>query len=86
MPELEELSRRGRWLAISSVASSGAGHVGGSFSAMDLLFGLGRRYTSPRYKPGDLATIFDWNGLQQFGWVLQLTSSTGTIDVIPRLE
>jgi transketolase len=32
--ELEALARRGRWLAISSVAYSGAGHVGGPFSAM----------------------------------------------------
>jgi transketolase len=38
--ELEELSRRGRWLAISTVAYSGAGHVGGPFSAMDLLVAL----------------------------------------------
>jgi transketolase N-terminal domain/subunit len=38
--ELEALSRRGRWLAISSVAHSGAGHVGGPFSAMDLMVAL----------------------------------------------
>jgi transketolase len=38
--ELEALARRGRWLAISTVASSGAGHVGGPFSAMDLLVAL----------------------------------------------
>src|ERR1700741_4939884 len=38
--ELEALARRGRWLAISSVAYSGAGHVGGPFSAMDLLVAL----------------------------------------------
>jgi transketolase len=38
--ELEALARRGRWLAISSVAYSGAGHVGGPFSAMDLLIAL----------------------------------------------
>jgi transketolase len=38
--ELEALSRRGRWLAISTVAYSGAGHVGGPFSAMDLLVAL----------------------------------------------
>src|SRR5258705_8418140 len=33
--ELEQLAQRGRWLAISTVAGSGAGHVGGPFSAMD---------------------------------------------------
>ncbi len=38
--ELEALARRGRWLAISTVARSGAGHVGGPFSAMDLLIAL----------------------------------------------
>jgi transketolase len=38
--ELEALARRARWLAISTVASSGAGHVGGPFSAMDLLVAL----------------------------------------------
>ncbi len=35
--ELVALARRGRWLAISTVARSGAGHVGGPFSAMDLM-------------------------------------------------
>jgi transketolase N-terminal domain/subunit len=38
--ELEELSRRGRWLVLSTVAGSGAGHVGGPMSAMDLLISL----------------------------------------------
>ena len=38
--ELEALARRGRWLAISTVAKSGAGHVGGPFSAMDMLIAL----------------------------------------------
>jgi transketolase len=38
--ELEELARKGRWLVISTVAGSGAGHVGGPFSAMDLLVAL----------------------------------------------
>jgi transketolase len=38
--ELEMLARRGRWLAISTVAGSGAGHVGGPFSAMDILVAL----------------------------------------------
>src|SRR6201994_744936 len=38
--ELEALAQRGRWLAISTVAKSGAGHVGGPFSAMDILIAL----------------------------------------------
>jgi transketolase len=38
--ELEELAQRGRWLVISTVAGSGAGHVGGPFSAMDLMVAL----------------------------------------------
>src|ERR1700741_5511520 len=38
--ELEELSRRGRWLVLSTVAGSGAGHVGGPMSAMDVLVSL----------------------------------------------
>jgi transketolase len=38
--ELERLARRGRWLVISTVARSGAGHVGGSLSAMELLIAL----------------------------------------------
>src|SRR6201991_4967556 len=38
--ELEALARKGRWLAISTVAGSGAGHVGGPFSAMGLLGAL----------------------------------------------
>jgi len=38
--ELEMLARKGRWLAISTVAGSGAGHVGGPFSAMDILVTL----------------------------------------------
>ena len=38
--ELETLAQRGRWLAISTVAGSGAGHVGGPFSAMDILIAL----------------------------------------------
>ena len=37
--ELEALARKGRWLAISTVAGSGAGHVGGPFSAGE--FGRG---------------------------------------------
>jgi transketolase len=38
--ELEGLARKGRWLAISTVARSGAGHVGGPFSAMDIMIAL----------------------------------------------
>jgi transketolase len=38
--ELEALAGRGQWLAISTVAASGAGRVGGPFSAMDLLVAL----------------------------------------------
>jgi transketolase len=38
--ELEGLARQGRWLAISTVAKSGAGHVGDPFSAMDILTAL----------------------------------------------
>jgi transketolase len=37
---LAELAQRGRWLVISTVAGSGAGHVGGPFSAMDLMVAL----------------------------------------------
>lgn len=38
--ELEALARKGRWLVISTVAGSGAGHVGGPFSAMDIMVAL----------------------------------------------
>ena len=38
--DLEDLSRQGRWLVLSTVAGSGAGHVGGPMSAMDLLISL----------------------------------------------
>src|SRR5260370_34715466 len=38
--ELEVLARKGRGLAISTVAGSGAGHVGGPFSAMDIMVAL----------------------------------------------
>jgi transketolase len=38
--ELETLAQRGRWLAISTVAGSGAGHVGRPLSAMDILIAL----------------------------------------------
>lgn len=38
--ELEALARRGRLLVIETVAGSGAGHIGGPLSAMDLLIAL----------------------------------------------
>ncbi len=38
--ELEARARLGRWLVMSTVAGSGAGHVGGPLSAMDLLVAL----------------------------------------------
>jgi transketolase len=38
--ELEALARRGRLLVIETVASSGAGHIGGPLSAMDVLVAL----------------------------------------------
>ena len=38
--DLDELARRGRLLVIETVARSGAGHVGGPLSAMDLLVAL----------------------------------------------
>ena len=38
--ELERLAARGRWLALSTVARSKAGHTGGPLSAMDLLIAL----------------------------------------------
>jgi len=38
--ELEELARRARWLVLSTVAKSGAGHVGGPMSATELLISL----------------------------------------------
>lgn len=38
--ELTALARRARWLVMETVAASGAGHVGGPLSAMDLLVEL----------------------------------------------
>ncbi len=38
--DLEAIARRGRLLVIESVATAGAGHVGGPLSAMDLLVAL----------------------------------------------
>jgi transketolase len=40
LKRLADLAQRGRWLVISTVAGSGAGHVGGPFSAMDLMVAL----------------------------------------------
>jgi hypothetical protein len=53
--ELEALARRGRWLAVSTVAKSGAGHVGGPFSAMDLLIALYFRVMKGRSRKPALA-------------------------------
>jgi transketolase len=38
--ELVSLARQGRWHVIQTVSASGAGHVGGPMSAMDLLIAL----------------------------------------------
>jgi transketolase len=38
--ELASLARQGRWHVIQTVSASGAGHVGGPMSAMDLLIAL----------------------------------------------
>ncbi len=38
--ELTSLARRGRWHVLQTVSASGAGHVGGPMSAMDLLIAL----------------------------------------------
>ncbi len=38
--DLERLARRARWLVVSTVAASGAGHIGGPLSQMDLLLAL----------------------------------------------
>src|SRR4030088_1976100 len=38
--ELTLLARRGRWHVLQTVSASGAGHVGGPMSAMDLLIAL----------------------------------------------
>jgi transketolase len=51
--DLEALARRGRQLVIESVAHSGAGHIGGPLSAMDLLIALFFRVL--RIRPDDTA-------------------------------
>jgi transketolase len=38
--QLAQIAARGRWLAVSTVAASKAGHTGGPLSAMDLLVAL----------------------------------------------
>jgi transketolase len=40
LADLDELARRGRLLVVESVAHSGAGHIGGPLSAMDLFIAL----------------------------------------------
>jgi len=56
--ELEQLARLGRWLVISTVAGSGAGHIGGPLSAMELLIALYFRVMKlrpqePKWPPRD---------------------------------
>jgi transketolase len=58
--DLEALARRGRQLVIESVAHSGAGHIGGPLSAMDLLVALFFRVL--RIRPDDTA----WPGRDRF--------------------
>ena len=58
--ELTALARRARWLAISTVARSGAGHVGGPFSAMDILIAL--YFRALRVDPGNP----QWPGRDRF--------------------
>ena len=40
LAELSSLARQGRWHVLQTVSTSGAGHVGGPMSAMDLLVAL----------------------------------------------
>ncbi|MGH3386573.1 MAG: transketolase [Nocardioidaceae bacterium] len=51
IPSLQRLAKRGRWLVVSTVASSKAGHVGGPLSAMDLLVTL--FFAELRIRPDD---------------------------------
>jgi transketolase len=53
--ELEERARLGRWLVMRTVAGSGAGHVGGPMSAMDLLVALYFRVLDIRVDEPDWA-------------------------------
>jgi transketolase len=57
---LEALARRGRLLVVETVAHSGAGHVGGPLSAMDLLVALYFRIL--RIRPDDPS----WPGRDRF--------------------
>lgn len=52
-PELEAQARLGRWHVVSTVAESGAGHVGGPMSAMDLLVALFFRVLNVRPEEPD---------------------------------
>ena len=58
--ELEELAQKGRWLVISTVAASGAGHVGGPFSAMDLMVALYFRVMKVRPIYSFEGSFCDW--------------------------
>ncbi len=53
LAELATLARRGRWLVVSTVAASGAGHIGGPLSAMDLWVALYFRILSIRPEEPD---------------------------------
>jgi transketolase len=53
MTELEALARRARWLVLNTVAGSGAGHIGGPLSAMEVLIALYFRVMNVRpQEPG----------------------------------
>src|SRR5258708_32309437 len=58
--DLETLARRGRLLVLETVAGSGAGHIGGPLSAMDLLIALYFRVL--RIRPDEP----DWRGRDRF--------------------
>lgn len=57
---LDELARLGRWLVLSTVSGSKAGHVGGPLSAMDLLVTL--FFDELRIRPHEV----DWPGRDRF--------------------
>jgi transketolase len=58
--DLDDLARRGRLLVVDSVAHSGAGHIGGPLSAMDLLVALFFRVL--RIRPDEP----DWSDRDRF--------------------
>src|SRR5438445_372439 len=58
--DLAEIARRGRLLVLESVAHSGAGHIGGPLSAMDLLVAL--YFAVLRIRPEDP----DWPDRDRF--------------------